>query len=344
MNSVRVGVAVALAGAALALVGGASARSPRALVVYSQRGHIESIAADGTEQTILTGRSTHRYANSFSPAWAPNGGRIVFVKEGSALNSVRDQIEVMRPDGSDRHAFPPTKDDRHAIDPVFSPDGTALAYTRVVPRRDGLVTELAVAHTGEPGFDVLVRKRFRDTDSEKKFRFIYDPAWAPDGTSIFFTEGRYAQVQRQTFFLRSLHKVALAGGPDELVAHHASTPTFSPDGNRMVYSSEQDRNGSSCYEECTINGELYVSRIDGTHAHRLTHTEFDETQPDWSADGHEIVYERGRVSGAGRLFLIPPSGACAPVVIAPQKSGLGTEPDWQPNPSLSSDPGTCLAP
>jgi Tol biopolymer transport system component len=66
--------------------------------------------------------------NAGSPDWSPNGERIVF---NSSYEAQREaEIYTARPDGSGRRQILAQPEDQYAFEPVFSPNGRRIAYTK----------------------------------------------------------------------------------------------------------------------------------------------------------------------------------------------------------------------
>lgn len=74
-------------------------------------------------------------------------------------------------------------------------------------------------------------------------------------------------------------------------------PCWSPDGKRIVFTSERDG-----------NSEIYLMNADGTEQIRLTDTPENEHHPDWSPDGKRIVFSRTMPDKASDLFIIDLAG------------------------------------
>jgi tricorn protease len=101
--------------------------------------------------------------------------------------------------------------------PLFSPDGTKVAFTsRVDGNTDVYFVDAAggvpVRLTYHPGVDVAL-------------------GWTPDGTHIVFSSNRATQRD-----LPQLYTVALSGGlPQELPLPSGTQASFSPDGTHLAY-------------------------------------------------------------------------------------------------------------
>jgi len=83
---------------------------------------------------------------------------------------------------------------------------------------------------------------------------------------------------------------------------------FSPDGTRIVFSIDQEKDPS-----CFTKPDIYVADIDGSNLHNLTHSPVFEKDPSWSPDGEKIAFEADvpKSRGGGVLpiiFSIGPDG------------------------------------
>jgi len=86
------------------------------------------------------------------------------------------------------------------------------------------------------------------------------------------------------------------GGVRQLTCWEAawtSSPSWSPDGKEIAFSSMPDGAGRDG------EGDIYVINADGTNVRNLTNTpDFDEMLPSWSPDGKKIVFS-GHEVGTG---------------------------------------------
>ena len=74
-------------------------------------------------------------------------------------------------------------------------------------------------------------------------------------------------------------------------------PSFSPDGQKIAYSTDQDG-----------DRELYIVNSDGTNPVRLTNSKGSDEDPNWSADGKRIVFSSSRGKKGVNVFTIQPDG------------------------------------
>jgi Tol biopolymer transport system component len=94
------------------------------------------------------------------PDWSPNGRKIVFVGNSEGKRG----IMVMNKDGSRRTAVLR----RGGYEPVWSPDGTKIAYTRLI-------------YVGDPGYEDHIYVMNKDGSGEQGIAFGDDssPSWQP---------------------------------------------------------------------------------------------------------------------------------------------------------------------
>src|SRR4051794_9770510 len=120
-------------------------------------------------------------------------------------------------------------------------------------------------------------------------------------------------VNEQLFTVRSdashLHQVTPG---------HAfkSSPSWSPDQRRIVYSRVKD-----------APARLVIVRPNGTHAHVIPHTKY-ATDPSWSPSGKRIAYDVGNGHNGIAIFTIRPDGRHRRRLPAFWQN---TDPDWSPN-------------
>ena len=101
--------------------------------------------------------------------------------------------------------------------------------------------------------------------------------WSPDGSRIVYQyAGRNSEI--------ALYTIA-TGKITDVVIHPAfeSDPSFSPDGNSIVFVSDRDG-----------NPEIYYQNIDGSNFRRLTDHPAHDEFPTFSPDGTQIVFNSNR--------------------------------------------------
>jgi hypothetical protein len=118
------------------------------------------------------------------------------------------------------------------------------------------------------------------------------PSWLPDGSGLIYAascKGKLA-IYRADLIYYTYPNDDYVGAQITNVRDLTNTPTvdnyfprLSPDGRRIVFSSNRDG-----------DGDLYVINVDGTGERRLTSGTRDDGSASWSPDGTEIVFDSNR--------------------------------------------------
>jgi len=217
------------------------------------------MSVDGSGQINLTGRSRGEggpswTANDYSPAWSPDGSKIVFV----SYRTGNGEIFSMNPDGSGLNNI--SNNPVLESNPAWSPDGSRIAFT---------VESFAIINIHIMDSDGKNRKQLTEVSD---VRFSEGcPAWSPDGTKIAFSSKRNSggdlrESNAQLFVMN-------ADGSDQtLLVDKGGCPSWSPDGARIAFS--RSRFGKS---------DIYVINSDGTGLTNVTNTLFtSEFAPNWT--------------------------------------------------------------
>ena len=197
-----------------------------------------------------------------------NNGRIAFSTGFDGTDpSLTSQIFTVRADGSDLRQLTHVGQGKHAVAPVFSPDGKRILYQSDV----------------SGSFQIWVMK----ADGSAKTRLTHNdgfnnifPSWSPDGSKIVFGRCRPLPFG----FLECHIAVMGANGSDVAVLTRGHwndlAPKFSPDGRRIVFVS--DRGG--------LEAAVWIMNEDGGEMRRLTPPRLEAISPDWSPDQAHITF------------------------------------------------------
>jgi dipeptidyl aminopeptidase/acylaminoacyl peptidase len=304
-----------------------TARPTHALAIYDlgaadDRGdHLRVVTGESIPGTVFPQLFT-------GVSWSPDGRRVAFAgvkgRQTDEHNEPTD-IYAIDADGSDTEQITDIGD---AYGPLWSPDRKTIVFTR---RSDG---------EGDPIRGSLWSV---GVDGSGLAEIAAADDWETFTAGSFTADGSQLAVTRITFDPESFQgssEIELMnpdGSDQEQLIEQASDPAFSPDGKRIAFVSDRDRNGRLCYgDSCSYGSELYVANADGSDPKRLTETnELNEAHPSWLPDGSRIAYHQGEVfqnAEATSILEINPDGSCGRQVLAGSGPGAWyANPAWRPS-------------
>ncbi len=213
------------------------------------------INLDGSGPTDLT-RSV---GDESDPIWSPDGSRIAFTSD-----RINDLAQVFispikcEPIPASCTAEKPTNlSAGFAVEssPAWSPDGTTIAVSASINGAPGRIF-LRSPTPGEP-------KKF---DRRDKIIGAYDLVWSPDSKLLAFT---WRQPTMNEIYLAQIDNPG--ADPTRLTDSLGNKePSFSPDGNWIVFTSTRNQ-----------NPEVYIMAISGAGQENLTNYTGRDMQPAW---------------------------------------------------------------
>ena len=232
-------------------------------------GIVFMLAGVGIAQSQLPGTPlTTNAGNEFRPAWSPDGTKIAFFSNQAGDHD----IWLMDADGQNQHQLTSgSSDDRR---PNWSSDGAWVVYDSnqggsrdlwIVSANGGEPRQL----TSDPGFDSFA-------------------SWSPDDRQIAFYSYHGGILDLMMVDLEDFLAGGQAGAPKPILPVLADeaknqctfachTPTWSPDGQLLAYTRENDR-------------EIWVVQANGDNPRRVGDYESNHQLhfPTWSKDGKLI--------------------------------------------------------
>ena len=231
----------------------------------------------------------------WAPSWSPDRKSVAVGMQGS----------IWRIDLSNGIATELTSNGRYHSSPTWSPDGRWIVYTAENDSKD-IQLEILNVSTGE-------------TRALTADHHVYlDPAFSPDGTRLCYVSTR--PDGRFNIFIRAIRDGQWAGDEIRLTLDNRFPrsrlyfsawdihiePAWTPDGNEIVFVSNQDVPLGS--------GDLYrmPAVANGGSQARLVLREQSlfRTRPDVSIDGTRIVYSgtAGNADQYSQLYVVPFGG------------------------------------
>ncbi len=245
-------------------------------IVFSRR------MEDGTQDLWVVdsdGENLRRLTNhqsiSLSPAWSPEGRRVLYTSYRSGLPRI---YELDLETGAEKQVPAPRTGDYFT--PAYHPDGETVAFAVVGGGRSGIFTYNLVR---DCCFQTLTEGRSEDIS----------PAFSPDGSRLVFNSNRLG-VGAPQIYLMSYQN---SGGNARVLSPYMyerpgyyTSPDWSPLGDRIVYHGRVEQRGRH---------QILVSEL--ARQNRVVQLTFDgnNEDPSWAPDGRHIVYVGSRSWGWG---------------------------------------------
>jgi Tol biopolymer transport system component len=253
------------------------------IVFQNNAGQVSLMGFDGGQNGMLNVVGSTPSTGTF-PAFSSDGTRIVFSNNGN--------LWIVNNDGT----FPNniTQDGTDFM-PTWSPDGTTIAFTRVIAGQAQVWT------ISQFGTDAMNISNSTQNDGL--------PAYSPDGTKIAFE--RSPSISNPVGRIWTMNadgsgQTQITNGPG-----NDERPTYSPDGTMIAYSTNGDG-----------NYEIYKIPIVGGVATRLTNNPASDRNPSWSPDNTAIAFASDR-NGTMNIWAIATDGT-NPTLISPPSVGGNT--------------------
>lgn len=240
----------------------------------------------------------HRMADEIA-RWASGTPGIAATRFLFVMNG-----RVYRIDGDGQATVPLTPEGVTALSPVWSPDGSRMAYTRLEAGRGGVIVQPLAGGTSQvaPGAQSGLN---------------ITPAFAPDGRTLAFA--RSDETGTDIFTSNVVDRCCAQRLTVGRYADNLS-PTFSPDGRRIAFVST--RSGPP---------QIYVMAANGTDQELLAPFDYGATGasngPEWSPDGARVVFHRD-VSRSPQIFFVD---VVSRRVTQLTSSGRNEDPTWAPD-------------
>jgi hypothetical protein len=229
------------------------------------------------------------------------------------------EIWLMDADGGRQTRLIEAVADVDALNPVWSPDGSRIAFARISGESDELTAR---------DYDIWVAN-VDGTDAHPLVTgptWQWFPRWSPDGAWLGYTEeavggpwissgpvgpdvGQGPQgpvfpgVNATGMPEAELWRVPVdgSGAPERITNAPGDdrSGSWSPDGSRIVFDSTRDG-----------NTEIYAVDADGSNSARLTEGQAEDWSPSWSPDGSRIAFTSDR-TGVSQVWVMAADGSDA---------------------------------
>ena len=235
--------------------------------------------------------------SSADPAWSPDGTRIALTREirigfphGDSI--IESSIFVVDSDGDNLIQL--TKKDLLSSNPIWSPDGSCIAFVGY-RNREGTGPDIFVINANGVGLRQL---------TDNKDRVYLNHIWSPDGTHIalvYSSEGMFV-VEVDSTIVRKLADTTYGRG---LV--------WSPDSTRLAFIGGSRNTG------------IFVVNADGTGLTKLTNDDNWYDYLVWSPDGKQIAFVTFREGRPKDITLVNLDDSSSRIL------AVGKDPRWSPD-------------
>lgn len=237
-------------------------------IAYVHNGVIRIVDSDGQNDRAVTDKGT-----AMSPAWHPNGRRVVY----SRMSNAGTQIEQLDLETGAARSMSPTGLN---ITPVYSQDGRYIVYSSGDESGSDLLMVSAEAANGSMAPQRLTFGRGSDNQS---------PTFSPDGRQIAFISGRSRFPEVYTMDADGTN-VQLLTPFVPGVRTYRTAPDWSPDGRTVAY---EQQNGDF---------QVWMINIRDKEPRRLT-SEGENEGPTWAPDGRHLALSSTR-GGSKQIWVL----------------------------------------
>lgn len=142
-----------------------------------------------------------------------------------------------------------------------------------------------------------------------------NPGWSGDGTKIILSKVADEYLHIHVGGHDGSDIVQVTDG-----SHANGRPAFSPDGEKIVFDSSRDEDGSG--------QQIYTMNVDGSNQQRITNSAADDRNAVWSPDGSKIAFRTDR-DGNQEIYVMNTDGSG--LVNITNNPARDDHPNWSPD-------------
>jgi Tol biopolymer transport system component/flagellar hook assembly protein FlgD len=199
-----------------------------------------------------------------NPVYSPDKTKIAYAKE------ISGKKQICSMDLSTSQVTQLTDQDENK-EPSWSPDGSSLGF---ISNRSGNWDLYKMNTDGSKVKQITANSAAENV-----------PAWSPDGTKLAFGSDRQGHLLLPKWNIWTLNRDGT--NPSQVTQDETTfrdeTPSWSPDGKKLIYASDQDG-----------NFDIWMVNADSSGKTKITSSSEAETRPAWSPDGLKIAYKNER--------------------------------------------------
>jgi Tol biopolymer transport system component/DNA-binding winged helix-turn-helix (wHTH) protein len=206
-----------------------------------------------------------------TPSLSPDGQHLAFAWNGGAGPHFSIYVKVV----GTEEALRLTNQESVDFNPVWSPDGRYIAFSRILKDETGIYIIPALG-----GSERRVHTLWHKQDFDEAW-FRGRLSWSPDGKLLAFSD-RASRNEAASIFLLPLDSLEVRRLTSPLHSRGDLCPEFSPDGQTLTFARAWQGAVST-----------YTVPVSGGEEHRLSSDATYQWGLAWTPDGRDIVFSDG---------------------------------------------------
>ena len=237
--------------------------------------------------SILGGNARQLSEEGWSASVSPDGSQIVFLK-GADFADVGHEIWVMRANGADQRKLVSVPEGQLAS-PVWSPDGSWIAYVRNKPEPNAEENEIDLFNLKQGASKVLLSQQPVEG---------WGMTWLPDGRLVYAVDEPPPSQNSSNFWVAriDLSSGRFAGTAARITSGDGFVvqPSVTADSKHLVFNRAKPQQDVYISEFFTKGPRLSTPR-------QLTFDEADDLPFDWTIDNRSVLFMSDR-TGTPNVF------------------------------------------
>ncbi len=269
-------------------------------------------------------------------SWSPDGSKIAFSGVARSLEGGPRGVRLYVV-GANGHDLTALRGTHGASSPVFTADGSAVAFARFRfrPKKNRRGEEKFVARGASIWLADLSGGKPRRVTPARRGLFLFPSSFSPDGETLLASRlvGRNGE---------DAVSIRLGSGEIDLLLHRATEPIFSPDATKVAlirWGPLRLRDGTT-----TSTSDLFTVDADGNGLRRLTRTRYrNELYQSWDPSGERLAFvrypamvdkltDRGEIGIGSKVMQMNSDGSCPRDILDQQPSTAFYGVTWEPGP------------